>query len=135
MLSALRWYAEGFADRSGVRVELALPDALERLPQDVETTLFRVVQEALINIHRHAGSPTARIRLRADPARLTLEIEDAGRGMTPDFVARLMRGVGAIGVGLAGMRERLQQLGGTLDIDSTEKGTIVRAQIPMGDVV
>jgi PAS domain S-box-containing protein len=135
LLSALRWYVQGFADRSGIRVDLGLPAVLERLPQDVETTLFRVVQEALINIHRHAHSPTARIRLRVGAERLTLEIEDHGRGMAPDFVARLLGGVGAIGVGLAGMRERLQQLGGTLDIESTERGTTVRAQIPLADVV
>jgi PAS domain S-box-containing protein len=131
LLSALRWYAEGFAERSGIDVTLDLPDALQRLPQDVETALFRVVQEALINIHRHAGSPTARIQLRVDAGSLALEIEDRGTGMTPEFVARLRTGTGAIGVGLAGMRERLEQLGGALDIDSGGKGTTVRATMPI----
>jgi PAS domain S-box-containing protein len=131
LLAALRWYAQGFADRSGIHVALDLPDALERLPQDVETTLFRVVQEALINIHRHAESPAAHIRLRVAADRLTLEIEDRGQGMAPACVAQLVAGAGALGVGLAGMRERLKQIRGALDIESSERGTIVRASVPI----
>jgi PAS domain S-box-containing protein len=131
LLSAVRWYAQGFADRSGIHVALDLPDALERLPQDVETTLFRVVQEALINIHRHAESPTAHIRLRVAADRLALEIEDHGRGMAPASVAQLMAGAGALGVGLAGMRERLKQIRGVLEIESSLRGTIVRASVPV----
>jgi PAS domain S-box-containing protein len=131
LLSALRWYAQGFAERSGIEVTLDLPEVLQRLHQDVETMLFRVVQEALINIHRHAGSPDARIRLRVVDGRLSLEIEDHGKGMTPEFVGRLRTGTGAIGVGLAGMRERLEQLGGAFDIDSGDHGTTVRATVPI----
>jgi signal transduction histidine kinase len=130
LLPALRWYAAGFAERSGIEVALDLPSTFERLPQDVETTLFRVVQEALINIHRHADSPTAWIRLRIDDHRLTLEVEDHGRGMPSNLVARLPTGEGAMGVGVPGMRERLQQLGGTLAIQSSDAGTTVRAEIP-----
>jgi PAS domain S-box-containing protein len=131
LLSAVRWYAQGFADRSGIKVNLDLPEALERLTREVEMTLFRVIQEALINIHRHAESPTASIHLRVADGRLTLEIEDHGRGMPQDFVARLMAGTGAIGVGLAGMRERLEQLGGALEMESSHDGTIVRALVPV----
>jgi len=131
LLSALRWYASGFAGRSGIKVDLDLPSTFERMPQEVETTLFRVVQEALINIHRHAESPTALIRLRVDGQRLTLEIEDSGHGMPPELIAQLPTGGGALGVGVAGMRERLQQLGGTLDIESSDRGTTVRTQIPL----
>lgn len=131
LLSAVRWYTQGFADRSSIDVALDLPETLARLTQDVETTLFRVIQEALINIHRHAESPTARIRLRVPADRLTLEIEDHGRGMPPDFVARITSGAGAIGVGLAGMRERLEQLGGALEIESSPAGTTVRAVVPV----
>jgi signal transduction histidine kinase len=131
LLSALRWYASGFAERSGIAVHLDLPPTLERLPQDVETALFRVVQEALINIHHHAESPSAMIRLRVDGRRLTLEIEDRGRGMPPELIAQLPTGGGALGVGVAAMRERLQQLGGTLDIESNDRGTVVRARIPL----
>jgi signal transduction histidine kinase len=133
LLSAVRWYTQGFADRSGIEVSLDLPDGLARLTQEVETTLFRIIQEALINIHRHAESPTAHIRLRVAADRLTLEIEDHGRGMPPDVVARLMGGTGAIGVGLAGMRERLEQLGGALEIESSHDGTTVRATVPVPD--
>src|SRR6185503_19484650 len=131
LLSALRWYAAGFTQRSGIKVDLDLPAALDRLPQDVETALFRVVQEALINVHRHADSPTALIRLRVDDDRLLLEVVDRGRGMPSTAIAQLPAGGGALGVGVAGMRERLQQLSGTFDIESSEPGTTVRAQIPL----
>jgi PAS domain S-box-containing protein len=131
LLSALRWYVSGFADRSGIDVALDLPETLERLPRETETALFRVVQEALLNIHHHADSPTALIRLRADARHLTLEIEDHGRGMPPALVAELPTGGVGLGVGVAGMRERLQQLGGTLEIQSSDRGTTVRVQIPL----
>jgi PAS domain S-box-containing protein len=131
LLSALRWYVEGFSRRSGIAVDLDLPKALERFPQAVETTLFRIVQEALINIHRHADSPTARIRLRTAGDGLTLEIEDRGRGMSPDFVARLVDGDSAFGIGVAGMRERLKRLGGSFDIESSPAGTTVRVSVPV----
>jgi len=133
LLAAVRWYAEGFAGRSGVKVDLDLPATFGRLPQDVETALFRVVQEALINIHRHAASPSALIRLRVEPSGLMLEIEDRGRGMPPELIAQLPSGGGALGVGVAGMRERLQQLGGTLEIDSSDRGTVIRARLPLAD--
>jgi PAS domain S-box-containing protein len=131
LLSALRWYAAGFAKRSGIEVDLDLPSTFERLPQEVETALFRVVQEALINIHHHADSPTALIRLRVDDNRLLLEIVDRGRGMPSTAVPQLPAGGGALGVGVAGMRERLQQLGGTFEIQSSVHGTTVRAQLPL----
>ncbi len=131
LLSAIRWFAEGFADRSGIAVDLDLPETFDRLPQEAETVLFRVVQEGLINIHRHADSSTARIRLRRDPERVTLEVEDRGRGIPPDLLSRLRSGAAARGIGIAGMRERLEQLGGTLDIDSTDRGSTIRATVPM----
>jgi signal transduction histidine kinase len=131
LLSALRWFAGGFAERSGIRVDLDLPSSLERPPLDAETALFRVVQEALINIHRHAGSQTACIRLRRDAETLVLEIEDHGRGI-PSASLNLIRSCGGgVGVGIAGMSERLQQLGGRLEIASGERGTIVRARLPL----
>jgi PAS domain S-box-containing protein len=129
LVSALRWYATGFVARSGVKVDLDLPSSFDRLPREVETALFRVVQEALINIHRHAGSSMAWIRLRMEERRLTLEIEDRGRGMPPEVIAQLPVGGAALGVGVPGMRERLQHLGGTLDIESSERGTIIRARV------
>jgi PAS domain S-box-containing protein len=131
LLSAIRWYASGFAARSGIKVDLDLPSMFDRMPQVVETTLFRVVQEALLNIHHHAKSPTALIRLRVDGNLLTLDIEDHGRGMPSDLIAQMPAGGGALGVGVAGMRERLQQLGGTLEITSSATGAMVRAQMPL----
>jgi PAS domain S-box-containing protein len=131
LLAAVRWYSEGFAARSGIAVDLDLPDALDRQSQDIEMTLFRVVQEALINIHRHAQSPTASIRLRLKDGRLTLEVQDRGAGMPAELVAQLMSGTGVVSVGVAGMGERLKQLGGTLEIESSSDGTVVRALLPL----
>ena len=131
LLSALRWYSEGFSKRSGIRVDLDLPQTLPRFGQEVETALFRVVQEALINVHRHAGSPDAAIRLHLRDSELTLEVEDHGRGISSGPLDQLPAGGGALGVGVAGMRERLQQLGGALDIESAAPGTIVRARVPV----
>lgn len=131
LVSALRWYAEGFTHRSGITVDLDLPASFERLDQDIETALFRVVQEALINVHRHAGSQRALIRLSRTDDGLTLEVEDQGRGMPAGLLEQLPAAGLALGVGVAGMRERLQQLGGTLDIESGRNGTIVRARVPL----
>ena len=131
LVSALRWYAEGFAQRSGIAVDLDLPSSFGRLDQNVETALFRVVQEALINVHHHAGSSRASIRLRRTSDSLTLEVEDRGRGLPTTVLKQLPAGGGALGVGVAGMRERLQDLGGTLEIASSENGTTVRAHVPL----
>ena len=92
LVSALRWYAGGFGERSGITVDLDLPESFERLPLDTETALFRVVQESLINIHRHSGSQTARIRLRRDAETLVLEIEDQGHGVLNASLKEVMTG-------------------------------------------
>jgi PAS domain S-box-containing protein len=130
VLAALRWYVAGFAERSGVKTDLELPESFERLPRDIETALFRIVQESLINIHRHAGSQSARIRLRRDPETLVLEIEDRGRGIPGALLTRIISGEGA-GVGIAAMRERIEQLGGELEITSSDNGTTVRLGLPL----
>jgi signal transduction histidine kinase len=119
---ALSRYIEGFILRSGIAVELDLPPDLGRLPQPVETTLFRIVQECLTNIHRHSGSSSARVRLVRGPSRLILEARDAGLGISEDAPS---------GVGIASMRERLQQLNGELEIVSQPGGTTVKATIPL----
>ena len=131
LLSALRWYAAGFAERSGITVDLELPESFERLPLDTETALFRIVQESLINIHRHAGSETARIRLRRDAETLVLEIEDRGHGIPNASLKHIMSGGGVVGVGIAGMSERIEQLGGRLEITSSDRGTTVRVRLPL----
>jgi signal transduction histidine kinase len=132
LASALRWYATGFAERSGLKVDLDMLEDSERLPLDTETTLFRIVQESLTNIHRHAKSKTARIRLRRDATELVLDIEDRGAGIAPAALTRIMLGGGGSGVGVAGMRERIEQLGGRLEITSSDQGTIVRVRLPLG---
>jgi PAS domain S-box-containing protein len=132
LLSALRWYAVGFADRSGITVDLELPESFERLPRDTETALFRIVQESLINIHQHAESETARIRLRRDAETLVLEIEDRGRGIPSESLKFIMGDGGGAGVGIAGMCERIEQLGGSLEITSGDSGTTVHARLPLG---
>jgi signal transduction histidine kinase len=129
LLSALRWYAGGFAKRSGIEVDLDLPESFERLPLDTETVLFRVVQESLTNIHRHAESKTARIRLAFDAEALVLEIEDRGRGIPSASLEHIARGGG--GVGIASISERIEQLGGRLEIVSSDHGTTVRVWLPL----
>jgi len=133
LLSALRWYAGGFAKRSGIKVDLDLPEKFERLPLDTETVLFRIVQESLTNIHRHAGSKTARIRLEGDAETLVLEIEDRGHGI-PDAALKHITSGGDGGVGIASMSERVEQLGGRLDVTSSDHGTTgttVRVWLPL----
>jgi signal transduction histidine kinase len=127
LLSALRWLADGFRQRSAIEVRLDLPLSMERLPRDDELSLFRVAQEALTNIHRHAASPWAAIRLKVQSNSVTLEVEDAGRGMvrTGDADAEGP----SLGVGLAGMRERIRQIGGAFSAESTGAGPRVRATI------
>jgi len=124
--SALRWYAEGFSQRSGIQVDLKINPEFRRLPDDLEIAIFRVVQESLTNIHRHSGSPTATIELSSSPENIQLQIIDAGKGM-PD---RASRGKFVPGVGIMGMQERMRQFGGTFEILSKGKGTTVVATVP-----
>jgi two-component system, NarL family, sensor kinase len=131
LASALRWYVTGFTERSGIQVILELPESLERLPQDTETALFRIVQESLTNIHRHAESESARIRLQCDGATLVLEIEDRGHGMPKASLEQIVNGAGNAGVGIAGMSERIEELSGRFTIDSDEHGTTVRVHLPL----
>jgi PAS domain S-box-containing protein len=131
LASALRGYVEGFAMRSGIDVKLDLPPDLTRLPRDVELMLFRIVQEGLTNIHRHSGSRTATIRLARCPQHVIMEVRDQGCGMG-DLDGN--GGPGArIGVGIAGMRERVRQIGGTLQIRSKPGGTDVEVVVPLSD--
>ena len=124
LISAVRWYAAGFAERSGIDVDLDLPENFGRLARDTETALFRIVQESLINIHRHAGSKTAHIRLQRDAETLVLEVDDQGQGIPNASLAHIMSGGG-----IAGMSERMEQLGGSLEITSSDRGTTVRARL------
>jgi signal transduction histidine kinase len=129
LLPAVRWYVEGFTGRSGIHVDLDLGE-FERLPGAMELALFRVIQESLTNIHRHAGSTTASIRLTGTSHAVTLEVQDRGRGLRDDLKNAAVRSE-ALGVGIQGMRERIRQLGGTFEVAFTERGTTVRVDVPM----
>jgi signal transduction histidine kinase len=128
--SAIRWYVDGFTQRSKIKVDLDLPDDFGRLPREVETALFRVVQECLTNVHRHSGSSVAKIRVRQSGGQVIVEVADEGKGIAPEK-KYLMASAATHGVGVRGMRERLRQLGGSLEIDSTEAGTVVIARLPI----
>jgi PAS domain S-box-containing protein len=128
--SALEEYVHGFGERSNVRVNLGLPSELQRLPRDVELSLFRVVQECLTNIHRHSGSATAQVRLSRVPGKIRMEVSDEGCGMRPG-VRESFLAEKSTGVGLRGMRERVKQIGGTLQIESDGSGTSVFVVIPV----
>ena len=131
LASAIREYAKGFSDRSGIRLNVEIQEDFQRLSQEAETALFRIVQESLTNIQKHSGSPTASLRLAGEPSAVNLEVRDSGRGM-PAVPDRKAEQSGArFGVGILGMRERLTQLGGELQIESNGSGTTVRARIPL----
>ncbi|HEX4783244.1 MAG TPA: sensor histidine kinase [Candidatus Sulfotelmatobacter sp.] len=130
--SALRWYVDGFALRSKIRVDLDLPEDFGRLPRESETAIFRVVQECLTNIHRHSGSPIAKIRLRQRDHQVMVEVADKGKGI-PLEKQQEMASSGTPGVGIRGMRERIRQLAGSLDISSNVSGTVVVVRLPIGE--
>ncbi|MGA8027237.1 MAG: ATP-binding protein [Bryobacteraceae bacterium] len=129
LASALNWYVQGVAERSGLAIDLQISDNFGRLPADMELAFFRVVQECLTNIHRHAESKTARIRLARENGRVCIEVQDEGKGMSPERLAEI-RSRGS-GVGIGGIRERLRQFGGTLRIESDQNGTRVFASVPV----
>jgi signal transduction histidine kinase len=141
--AALRWLCEGFAKRTAIAVDLDIPPDMARLPPGLEAALFRIVQEALSNVHRHSGSPTVRIALEfatspAGERSISLVVEDQGRGIpaiidAPTDHATRLRELQNTGVGLAGMRERLRQFGGRLDIRSSSQGTVVTVVAPVDD--
>jgi len=130
--SALRLYVEGFAERSKIAVDLEIPSNFGRLSRDWETTIFRIVQESLTNIHRHSGSQVARIHVYRSETEVRVEVQDAGTGISPQKRSE-MESTGKTGVGIRGMRERLRQLGGTLEIGTVPDGTgaIVIARLPI----
>ena len=123
--SALEWYIEGFTQRSKVKVDLNVSLGADRLPEIVERTLFRVVQESLTNIFRHSGSETASVQIEARSGIVRLEVVDNGKGIPDEILATLNSSGGQLGVGIRGMRERVRQLGGWLQIKSSPAGTQV----------
>lgn len=131
LLTALRWYIDGFERRSGITATLDAPEDLGRVPRDVETSVFRIVQESLTNIQRHAGSATASVTMGRDDDRLFVEIADDGRGLPP-AVRNDRDALLASGVGIAGINERVHELGGEMTIQSTDRGTTLRVTLPVG---
>lgn len=131
--SALRWYVEEFSQRSGISVSLQFSPSFERLSSELETAVFRIVQECLGNIHRHSQSPTAEIQITKNGDLVSLGVRDAGRGIPGDKQQQIKFGI-RTGVGLRGMRERVAQLGGQLKIESDTGGTIVLVTLPCGPV-
>jgi PAS domain S-box-containing protein len=131
LTSALRWYVEGFAERSKIDVQLELPTDLGRLPREMEMTMFRIVQECLTNIHRHSGSKEANIRVARSADEVCLQIQDKGRGMPVSNNGGSSSKLVRAGVGIQGMRERVKQLGGCVEIQSNENGTAVTASLPL----
>ena len=138
--AALRWLCEGFSKRTDIAVDLQISVEIGRLPEEVEAALFRIAQEGLTNVHRHSGGAAARVRLTQDTppdasSRIVLSIEDDGRGMPPGLAEAIGSGnrwtVQNLGIGLAGMRERLHQLGGELEINSSPHGTTIRVIVPL----
>jgi signal transduction histidine kinase len=127
--SAIRWYTDGFAQRSKIKVDLDLPSDFGRFCPELETAIFRVVQECLTNIHRHSGSPVAKIRLLHLDGQVLVEVEDEGKGIPLEKREEMASG-GTPGVGIRGMRERIRQLGGALEISSKVTGTVVLARLP-----
>ena len=128
--AALRWYVDGFAERSKIAASVEIPGEVGRLPQEHELCLFRIAQECLTNIHRHSGSSTALVRLWRTPGEITLEVKDEGRGINREIRSRIAAGESA-GVGLRGMQERVKQIGGTLGIHSKGKGASVLVVLPL----
>ncbi len=134
--SGLRSYLEGFAERSKISIDLDIPDDFGRLSRDLETAIFRIVQECLTNIHRHSGSPVGKIRISRSNGEVRLQVEDLGKGIPPEKRSAI-NSAGGGGVGIRGMRERVRQLGGNLEISSNgnkngkKKGTTIVARLPV----
>jgi PAS domain S-box-containing protein len=127
--SALHWYVEGFAERSKIKIQLEIPSDLGRLPTDMETAIFRIVQECLTNIHRHSGSTTATIRVIPGDHRILVLAQDSGKGIPAEKLQ--VTSDGRRGVGFRGMAERIRYLGGHLNIHSDSNGTIVTVTLPL----
>jgi signal transduction histidine kinase len=132
LASAVKEYAHGFSERSGIALEIEIQADFPRLPQEAETAFFRIVQESLANIQKHSGNSTGGIRLWNGQGQVQLEIRDRGPGMAakPGSDGRVPKAP-RLGVGILGMRERMAQLGGTLEVQSYASGTAVHVTIPL----
>jgi signal transduction histidine kinase len=132
--SAARWYVEGFSKRSGIEVAVDIPDQPNRIPHATELALFRVLQESLTNIHRHAKAARAEVSLRVVNHRAVLRVRDFGAGISHGTLEHFLKDGTHVGVGLAGMQERVTEQGGVFTIQSNETGTIIEVEIPLSAV-
>jgi len=132
--TALRWYADGFAERSKLKVTVELTDDFPRLTQDYELSLFRIAQECLTNIHRHSGSFTAFVRLSCVDEKVELEIRDEGKGINQEIQSKINSGA-SVGVGFRGMQERVRLIGGKLTVhpNPNGNGTSVLVTLPLNE--
>jgi PAS domain S-box-containing protein len=133
LLPSLRWFVRGFEERSGITATLEAREEMSRLPPDLETAVFRIVQEALTNIQRHSGSKVAKILLERHPQHLRLEITDEGRGM-PQELRDSPNALLASGVGIVGIQQRVRELGGKMEIESGDDGTRLLVTLPVAEV-
>jgi PAS domain S-box-containing protein len=131
LVSSVRWFVDGLGQRSGIRISVDVPGDLPRLPAAIELVLFRVLQEALTNVHRHSGASAAEVLIRQENERVVLEVKDNGRGMQPELLARFDQAGTGMGVGLSGMRERVQELDGRMKLESDNNGTSLRVALPV----
>jgi PAS domain S-box-containing protein len=131
LVSAVRWFLDGFAQRSGIEVKFEASGGFDRLPEQIELTLFRVVQECLSNIHRSSGSKTASVKLVREKRSVRLEVSDEGKGIPAEVLSEFQRSGVSTGVGLSGMRERVRQLRGTFQIEPGSPGTRVWVMLPV----
>jgi len=131
LVQALRWYIRGLKERSGLDTALSIPEDFGRLSREMELAMFRVVQECLTNVHRHAESTKALIRIAREGDQVFLEVQDQGNGMSPDKLSQIQSH--GSGVGIRGMRERVRQLKGHLEIVSDSRGTKVTVTLPAHD--
>jgi two-component system, NarL family, sensor kinase len=129
-MSAARWFVDEFSQRTSVAVQFDAPTNFPELPKNIELTLFRILQEALTNVHRHAKSPTAKVELSAHAKKATLRIQDYGVGIPDDKLSRFQSDGSGVGVGLAGMRNRVREQGGSLIVNSSDSGTTIVAELP-----
>jgi signal transduction histidine kinase len=127
--SAARWYVDEFAKRSGVKVTMTIGEIVNRLPRSIELALFRILQESLTNVHRHADASSVAIDVTCHGDKVFLTVRDSGKGIRPEVLQRFRAGMAA-GVGLAGMKERVAELDGELRVESSSQGTAIRATLP-----
>jgi two-component system NarL family sensor kinase len=128
---AAEWFVEGFAKRSGIDITLDLATDRPRLPMGMEIALFRVLQESLTNVHRHSGASQVGVCFQRQSEAVILEVTDSGSGIPAERLLRLHQGSAETGVGMAGMRERINELNGKLEIESDGRGTRVRVTVPL----